>query len=97
MPVFLHPLLATVILIPPAKWGAIQIQAASRRKTGDTLVTVTFGVLGFVAIVWIWTAVVPRIFATPLLEVTVSTLLFLLSQYIYRRRLRNYFAAADLV
>lgn len=97
MPFFLRPLLATIILIPLAQWGALHLQVATKRKTDNTLVAVIFGVLGFVALAWIWTAFVPLLFVGPMRELSVSALLILLSQSIYWSKLRSYFSTADLI
>ncbi len=97
MPFFLRPLLATIILIPLAQWGGLHLQVATKRKTDNTLVAVIFGVLGFVALAWIWTAFVPLLFVGPMRELSVSALLILLSQGIYWSKLRSYFSTADLI
>ena len=97
MPFFLDPLLVTVILMPLAYWGRLYLQVATQRKTDNTLISVIFGVVGFVAAVWIWTALMPWLFSGPMMELSVMALLILLSQYIYRRRLRSYFSTADLI
>ena len=97
MPFFLQPLLATVILMPLAHWGRLQLRVATHRKTDNTLVAAIFGVLGFVALVWIWTAFLQQLLASPLAELTVSAILLLLSQNLYRRKLMHYFSTADLV
>jgi len=97
VPSFLRRLAATVILMPLAHWGRLHLQVATQRKTENTLVAVIFGIIGFVAAVWVWSAFSPRLFANPLVELTVAALLFLLSNDVYRRKLRNYFSVADLV
>ena len=96
MPFYLHPLLGTVILMPLALWGRLQLQSVSRQKTGNTLIGLVFGILGFVALVWIWTAIATRIFSTTLSELTVSAILLLLSQSLYSLALGRYYSAADL-
>lgn len=97
MPFFLYPLMATVVLLPLALWGRLHLQVATQRKTENTLVAVIFGVLGFVAMAWILTAVTSRLFGGAMMQISVSILLFLLSQDIYRRKLRKYFSTADLI
>jgi hypothetical protein len=97
MPFFLRPLLATILLIPLAQWGGLHLQVATQRRTDNTLVAVIFGVLGFVALVWVWTAFVPRLFAGPMRELSASALLILLSQGIYWSKLRSYYSTADLI
>jgi len=97
IPFFLRPLLATILLIPLAQWGGLHLQVATRRRADNTLVAVIFGVLGFVALAWIWTELLPRLFATPIAELTASAILLLLSQSLYLRKLTHYFTSADLV
>jgi hypothetical protein len=96
IPFFFRPLAITVIAMPLALWGHLQLQVAHRRKTENTLVAVVFGVIGFVATVWIATVLSPRAFPLPIVEVGVLTVLFVASALAYRSRLREYFSKADV-
>lgn len=97
IPFFFRPLTATVILMPLAQWGHLLLQVANRRRTENTLVALILAVLGFVAVVWIWTALSPRILGPPILEIAVLVLLFSTSQFVYRSKLQKFFSTADVV
>ena len=89
VPFFLRPLAITAIAMPLALWGHLQLQVAHRRKTENTLVAVVFGVIGFVATVWIATVLSPRAFSLPIVEIGFLTVLSVASALIYRSRLRE--------
>lgn len=96
IPYFFHALAATVILMPIAHWGGLRLRDAVLRKMENTHMAVIFGVIGFVVVVWIWSALVPKLL-TPLAEIMVSALLFCVFQMIHREHLRKYYSAADFV
>ena len=95
MPFFLQPLLATVILMPLAYWGRLHLQRATQRRTENTLVAFIFGIIGFVATVWIWSAAL-SVIPAPMMQIAVSILLFCVSQILYGRKLKSFFSTADL-
>ena len=96
MPYFFRALMITLILIPLAHWGRLGLLAATRRKSGNTMLGVIFGVIGFVLAVLVLSVISAGLIGSPEVELAVLAAALLVSQLVYRRKLRNYFRTADL-
>jgi len=97
VPFHLRALLATVVLMPLAHWGGLRLRPARARKSPNTLAALIFGLVGFVAVVGVWSFYSPLFLTTPPIELSVMVALVVISQLLHRRRLVRYFAVADLV
>ena len=96
MPYFFRVLMITLILIPLAHWGRLGLLAATRRKSGNTMVGVIFGVIGFVVAVLVLSYISAGLLESPALELGLLSVALLVSQLVYRHKLTNYFRTADL-
>jgi len=96
MPFFLRVLLLTLVLMPMAYWGRLQLQEATWRKAENNMVAVIIGIVGFVILVSLLTALSGAIFDSPGIEVAVLITAILTSRLIYWRSLLNFYTTADL-
>jgi hypothetical protein len=97
MPFFFRVLMVSLILMPLGHWGRFRLQSATRRRAGNTLVGVVFGITGFVIAVIFWAFVSPRLFGSPAVELATLAAALLVSQLIYRHKLTSYYRTADLI
>ena len=96
IPFFLRPVAVTAVLMPLALWGNLHLLAAKRRREENTVVAVVFAIIGFVAAVWIGTALVPRVFPSSAVGAGVLAAVLVGSLLIYRSKLYEYFSKADV-
>ncbi len=96
MPYYFRVLLVTLILMPLGHWGRLHLGEATRRRTGNTLVGLVFGFVGFVFIVAVCTSAVAAIITSPLVELIVLTMAWAASQRLYWTGLTGYYQRADL-
>jgi len=96
MPFFFRVLLLIVALMPLAYWGRLQLQEATWRKAENNMVAVVIGMVCFVILVSIMTAISGAMFESPALELGVLTIAVLVSRLMYWRSLVNFYSSADL-
>ncbi|MGD8331986.1 MAG: hypothetical protein PVJ49_21305 [Acidobacteriota bacterium] len=97
LPFFAIPLCGTLILMPVAQWGGFLLGRAVDRRDGNTLLPMILGYAGLITATVIWTAKSARLFASPVVGVGVSLLLFAAVQAAFRYLLGRFFATQDLV
>jgi hypothetical protein len=97
VPFFVRALIGTLILMPLAHWGRLYLGIAIKRRTGDTLVPVILGVVGFVAVVLIWTYQSAGLFVSPVVGVATSIVLLAISQAVFGWGLKSFYARRDLI
>jgi hypothetical protein len=96
MPFYFRVLMVALILMPLGHWGRIRLQVAARRKAENTVVSLAFGVTGFVFAVGLGVFILPLIFVSPLHELGTLIAGLVVSQLIYRNKLASYYQTADL-
>ncbi len=83
-------------MMPFAYMGRLFLQEASWRKAENTVVAVGFGIVAFVILVSLMTAVFGGLFDSAALELIILLALFLISRVLYWRSLVKYYMAVDL-
>ncbi len=96
VPFFLRPLTATVIFLPLAQWLVLRLRIHGHPRSGDAIVAVIVITVAFVAVVWIWTVLLPGLVPIPSLQVLVSLLALLVVAGVCRSLVRGHFTCADL-
>jgi hypothetical protein len=97
MPFFFRALMVTLIVMPTAYWGRLRLQEARQRRSGNTLVAVILGIAGYMLVVGLLSFISSRLFASAAVELAALTIALVISQLIYRNRLKSYCLTADLV
>jgi len=96
MPYYFRALMLTLILMPLAYRGRLALLAATRRGAENTMLGVIFGVTAFVIAVIVLSVISAGLLVPPLAELTVLIAALVVSQWIYRQSLTDYYRAADL-
>jgi len=95
-PFFLRPLMATTVLLPLLQYGRLRLRTSDLRKSENTYLYLSFGIVGFVVLVGLYTYLAPLVFTSPWDEFAISLILLVTSRFIYRVQLDRYFTNADL-
>jgi energy-coupling factor transporter ATP-binding protein EcfA2 len=95
-PFFLRPLMATTVLLPLLQYGRLRLRTSDLRKSENTYLYLSFGIVGFVVLVGLYTYLAPLVFTSPWDEFAISLILLVTSRFIYRVQLDRYFATVDL-
>jgi len=97
LPSFLWPLIGTVIAMPVAQWGGLQLGRAVRRRQGDGYGVLIVESIAFVVAVALWSMLVPALLTSPAPRLGVSIALFAASLTVLRYKVSSFFAVQDLV
>ncbi len=94
VPVFVRPLLATLVLLPSAQYLGMLSSTSDFNNRRNALPALIVGFTGFVVVVLIWTLALPP--AISRVELVVVSGALVVSQLIYRYALQVRFLRADL-
>lgn len=96
MPFFLEAILITLIMMPFAYWGTLQVRSAAWRKDPHSMVGISLGLSVFSSVTVVLVLTAHNVFTSGLLELFILLLILLLSRLLYARYLKSYYATADL-
>lgn len=96
MPFYFRVILITLVLLPLAYWGKLQVQTAAWRKDPYSMVGVSMGMLVFVLAGSLLVYLSSHAFESGVIELLVLVAGILISRSIYRRFLTTHYRTADL-
>lgn len=99
MPLNFRAILITLIMMPFAYWGGLQIRSATWQNDPYSMVGISLGLSVFsivTGVLVVLATLAAVFFKSPLLELLVLLSLLLLSRLLYKRRLESYYRTADL-
>lgn len=96
MPFFFRAILITLIMMPFAYWGGLQIRSAAWQKDPYSMVGISLGLSVFSIVTVVLVVLGTVFYKSPWLELFVLLFALVLSRLLYARRLESYYRSADL-
>jgi hypothetical protein len=93
---FFRAILVTLVMMPFAYWGRLQMHSATWRRDSYSMIGVSIGLSVFSAVTMILVVTSGFVFRSPAVELTVLLALLVVSRLLYRSGLRSYYRTADL-
>lgn len=96
VPFFFRAILITLIMMPFAYWGRLQMQSAAWRRDSYSMIGVSIGLSVFSVVTMLPVILSGFVFKSPANELTVLLAFLALSRSLYRNGLRSHYRTADL-
>ena len=96
MPFFLRAMFITLILMPFAYWGGLQLRSAAWRNDPYSMVGISFGMAVFAVVAMVPIVIAGYVFQSPATELVILLALLGFSRLLYHNVLNRHYRSADL-